>query len=215
MLTIEKKNKELFALLTRMTEMVDESVSMAVDTLADADFSAKDKKSVMQSVLKNDKHIDEFEKAIDQKALELLVLINPYASDFRFVFSVTKISGNLERIADECKNVIKTFPNLPNPISEEIKKMAMEVKDIYRACAKDLLEQNVSTAKERIKKDAEIDAMEIMVLSKFPDNVPYALLAKALERIGDHCTNIIEEFVYAYEGVDLADVRQAAKISEK
>lgn len=213
MLTIERKNKELFRYLTRMTEMVDESVSVAVDTLLMGDFTKKT--DIITGVLKNDKNIDEIEKVIDRKALELLVLINPYASDFRFVFSVTKISSNLERIADECKNVVKTFPSLESPVSDEMQNMAKEVKEVYRACVKDLLAQDVSNAAERIRKDAEIDAMELMVLSKFPDSVPYALLAKALERIGDHCTNIIEEFVYAYEGTDLSDIRQEAKISEK
>lgn len=213
MLTIERKNKELFRYLTRMTEMVDESVSVAVDTLLSGNLGESNE--VINSVLKNDKNIDEIEKVIDRKALELLVLINPYASDFRFVFSVTKISSNLERIADECKNVVKTFPTLKDEIPQEMLNMAKEVKEVYRACVKDLLAQDVSNASERIKKDAQIDAMELMVISKFPDSVPYALLAKALERIGDHCTNIIEEFVYAYEGTDLSDVRQEAKISEK
>lgn len=213
MLVIEKKNRELFTFLTRMTEMVNDSLSFAVNALVEENFDEKEE--IIKKVFKNDKQIDEIEKIIDNKALELLVLINPYASDFRFVFSVTKISGDLERIADECKNVVKTFPNLTKPISQEVKNMASEVEESYKLCINDLLSQNVSNAKERIKKDAEIDAMELVVLSQFPDNVPYALMAKALERIGDHCTNIIEEFVYAYEGVDLADVRRAAKISEK
>ncbi|MDH4200968.1 MAG: phosphate signaling complex protein PhoU [Spirochaetia bacterium] len=197
MLKIEKSVQELRQTLQEMTEIA----SSMVDTIRKS-IHAENFES-LEYVFKQDRYIDSLEKQIDQQAVALLALINPMASDLRFVFSVIKLNADLERIGDECKNVAKELKNLKPPIPVELKELSEKVYEMVIDAVKALLNQDSALSKEIILKDDEVDKLEYLILQKYSDSIRLAFAAKALERIADHTTNIAENVIFATEGIDI------------
>ena len=197
MLKIEKSVQELRKTLKEMTDIVIHMVNEIRSSIEKENFHP------LEYIFQQDKILDELEKKIDQQAVSLLALINPMASDLRFVFSVIKLNADLERIGDECKNVAKELKNLKPPIPDEIKKMSNLVHEMASKSINALLTQNSSMSKEIILNDDEVDQLEYLIQQKYPNSIGLAFAAKALERIADHTTNIAENVIYATEGIDI------------
>ncbi|MDH4263557.1 MAG: phosphate signaling complex protein PhoU [Spirochaetia bacterium] len=197
MLKVEKSVLELRKTLEEMTDIV---ISI-VDTIRTC--IKKENFETLEFVFQQDRHIDDLEKKIDQQAVALLALINPMASDLRFVFSVVKLNSDLERIGDECKNVAKELKTLEPPIPEDLKILADKVYEMVKDAVNALLNQNSALAQEIILKDDEVDKLEYSIQKKYSNSIGIAFAAKALERIADHTTNISENVVFATEGIDI------------
>jgi phosphate transport system protein len=197
MLNVEKSVLELRKTLAEMTEIVISTVDNIRNCIK------KEKFDTLEYVFQQDRNIDSLEKKIDQQAVALLALINPMASDLRFVFSVIKLNSDLERIGDECKNVAKELKNLQPPVPEELKILSDKVYEMVKDSIKALLNQDSSLAKEIILKDDEVDELEYSIQKKYVNSIGIAFAAKALERIADHTTNISENVIFATEGIDI------------
>lgn len=197
MLKVEKSVLELRQTLEEMTEIVISTVGSISTSLNKENFEN------LEFVFQQDRHIDSLEKKIDQQAVALLALINPMASDLRFVFSVIKLNSDLERIGDECKNVAKELKNLQAPIPDELKILSGKVYEMVKDSIKALLNQDSALAKEIILKDDEVDELEYFIQKKYTNSIGIAFAAKALERIADHTTNISENVIFATEGIDI------------
>jgi len=197
MLKIEKSVSELRKTLEEMTEIVISTMDTIRICIKNENFEK------LEYVFQQDRQIDILEKKIDQQAVALLALINPMASDLRFVFSVIKLNSDLERIGDECKNVAKELKNLVPPIPDELKNLSDKVYEMVKNAISALLNQDSNLAKEIILKDDEVDELEYFIQKKYPTSLGIAFAAKALERIADHTTNISENVVFATEGIDI------------
>ena len=197
MLKIEKSVLELRNTLKEMTEIVITTVDSIRNCIKKENFDT------LEFVFQQDRHIDNLEKQLDQQAVALLALINPMASDLRFVFSVIKLNSDLERIGDECKNVAKELKHLKPPIPDELKVLSDKVYEMVKDAVKALLHQDSALAKEIILKDDEVDELEYAIQQKYQNSIGIAFAAKALERIADHTTNISENVVFATEGIDI------------
>jgi|GEM_PF-1938496 len=197
MLKVEKSVSELRQTLEEMTEVVTSTVGTIRTCIHQENFET------LEYVFQQDRHIDSLEKILDQQAVALLALINPMASDLRFVFSVVKLNSDLERIGDECKNVAKELKNLQPPIPEDLKTLADKVYEMVKDSIKALLNQDSVLAKEIILRDDEVDKLEYSIQKKYVNSIGIAFAAKALERIADHTTNISENIIFATEGIDI------------
>ena len=197
MLKIEKSVQELRQTLAEMTEIASSMVDSIRKSIRKENFES------LEYVFQQDRYMDSLEKKMDQQAVALLALINPMASDLRFVFSVIKLNADLERIGDECKNVAKELKNLKPPIPDEFKELSDNVYEMVKDAVKALLTQDSTLSKEIILKDDEVDKLEYAILQKYSDSIRLAFAAKALERIADHTTNIAENVIFATEGIDI------------
>jgi phosphate transport system protein len=156
--------------------------------------------------------------SVDNASLELLAKLAPVAKDLRFIVSVLKINTDLERMGDQCVNIahngrellqsspINAFSDLPK-MCEKVRKMVKESLDSF-------VRGDSAMAHKVILMDDEIDKLKnsaFDLMSDFikanPEQVKPALniilIARNLERLADHATNIAEDVIYAYTGKDI------------
>ncbi len=170
-------------------------------------------------------HVEEVEEAInaaerevDEMAYELLAKEQPMAIDLRFILSVIKINGDLERIGDQATNIaqrakaIHELPQISLPI--DIPEMGEKVRVMIRRAIQALLEADAKMAEGVLAMDDEIDAMNrsvqqelLLVMQQHPVVSSQALsaiiISRNLERSADHATNIAEDVIFWVRGSDV------------
>ncbi len=165
-----------------------------------------------------DSEIDELEKAIDEKVVTYISTHGPMARDCRFLITASKIASELERIADQATTISRRARDLNRSPALKtlgnITVMAAEVQSMLRQSIKSFVERDTDLALEVIGRDKLVDAeykeaareVEASIVSD-PTTTARELhlltVAKALERAGDHATNIAEEVFYLYKGEDI------------
>jgi phosphate transport system protein len=163
-------------------------------------------------VVSEDKKIDEMENQIDEKCLDLLALRQPMAVDLRFITMAMKISTDLERIADLAVDIAQRVLELSGkPMLKplvDIPKLTDLAKEMTKKALDAFVNKDAVLAKEAILLDSQADKLRNLVqkeliedyMSKDPLTVsravPLLLIARHLERICDHATNIAEEVIF-------------------
>lgn len=174
----------------------------------------------------DDEEIDLLEMQIDREGIEVMSRFQPVASDLREVISSIKIGANVERVADQAVNIarrarkLNEHPELPElHLLDEMIKFSFEMfDDAVRAFA----ERNGELAKGIKPRDKELDRLNRelteTLVNKMQDdskNLPGYLnlifIGRCLERIGDHCSNIAEDIVFAVHAKDIRHLAQANK----
>jgi len=202
--------------ILRMGSIVEKQLQQCIEALVSKD------ENLAMHVIENDDLVDNLEKEIENKCIRLIAKEQPLAIDLRTIFTNTKIVTDLERMADYAVDIAKIVKRLKNQdyIKEliDIPKMALLVEIMIKKALDGFIEGNVETAYELCKMDDQVDAyykiifnelLEIMIKDKSTLNqaTQFLFVAKNLERIGDHVTNICEWTVYLVTGelVDLND----------
>ena len=212
----ENELKRLRDLLTQMGGMVESQVALATQALEDKDSEAA------AAVVEQDPKVDHLEKEIEQFVIRLLALRQPMAEDLRRIVAAMKITGDMERIGDYAANVGKRSIvllqfGLPFSLSG-ITRMSRMVQDNLRLVIDAIGEGDVDKLIQVWRSDDVIDDLynalfrELMTyMMEDPRNItPCAhllFIAKNMERIGDHATNIAETMHYAITGKDLPEGR--------
>jgi len=192
--------------LATMGVLVETAIFESIEALKQLDGQRANK------VVDNDKMIDEFENAIDEKCLELLALQQPMAIDLRFITMEMKISTDLERMADLAVDIAQRVLELADkPLLKpliDIPKLAIIAQDMTRGAIESFLNLDAELARKLILRDKEADTLRNLVqqelindyISKdrktIPRAIPLLLVARHLERICDHATNICEDVIY-------------------
>ena len=165
-----------------------------------------------------DAEVDELEKAIDEKVITYISTHGPMARDCRFLITASKIASELERIADQATTISRRARDLNRGPAlktlANISVMAAEVQSMLRQSIKSFVDRDTDLALEVIGRDKLVDAeykeaakeVEASIVAD-PSTTARELhlltVAKALERAGDHATNIAEEVFYLYKGEDI------------
>ncbi|MDR2980276.1 MAG: phosphate signaling complex protein PhoU [Bacteroidales bacterium] len=169
---------------------------------------------IAREIASREKRVDAFELKIDCDCENYIALYNPVAIDLRLVLSLIKISSTLERIGDFCegiaRHVVDDDCNTVEPqIIEELQ--IERIFDVLISMLSDsfvaLESENTKTAGKILLKDEEIDtlyhnSLDIIAnyLQKNTSHIycglKLILLIRKLERIGDHCSNIVEDIVF-------------------
>ncbi|WP_433973291.1 phosphate signaling complex protein PhoU [Tunturiibacter lichenicola] len=170
--------------------------------------------------------INSAERDVDEMAYDLLAKEQPMAIDLRFILSVIKINGDLERIGDQATNIasrtqfLHDSPKISLPI--DIPDMGEKVGVMIRRAIQSLLEADAKLAESVLAMDDEIDDMnrdvqnELMeVMQQHPVVSGQALnaiiISRNLERAADHATNIAEDVIFWVRG---SDVRHKLSLAE-
>ena len=170
--------------------------------------------------IKDDKKLDALEVETERRAVQLIALRAPMAEDLRDVVAALKISGVVERIGDYAKNIAKRVPLLENAGKIEPLSLLPEMARIATAMVHDVLDAFVERDSEAAYRVCQRDD----AVDDFYDSIFRALLthmmenphtisqathllfvAKNLERVGDHATNIAEMVYYAATGQHMTD----------
>jgi phosphate transport system protein len=175
----------------------------------------------------DDEEIDQLEKQIDKDGVDILLRFQPLASDLRRVVSAMKLSSNLERVADQATNIARRARKLnQHPPLSEIE-LIVPMRDHAMVMFKDSLDayvrEDVELARAIVPRDQTLDELNRVVSRKLIErmaNDPEQLrgylnlmfVARHLERVGDHATNIAEESVYAAVAEDIRHQTAAASV---
>ena len=209
--------------LSRLSNMVVEMGGLAESQLASAiEAVAKRDSALAARVVEGDAKVDELERELDNLAIRLFALRQPMARDLREIFAALKIGSDLERICDYAANVAKrsialsqTPPIQPVHALPRMASLALQqVKDVIDA----FVGKDADKALEVWRRDEELDEMYSSIFREFltymmedPRNIGACthllFMAKNIERIGDHATNIAEDLYYLVHGTPLTEIR--------
>ena len=161
-----------------------------------------DRDGVQPDVHAMDERLNQYELKLDHMCEVLLLLREPYAVDFRYIFTTIKVTRDLERIGDEVKVIARWVRKLDGAASEPIREMAHAAKRAVERATDSLLNRDVQGAERVLAGDEKINALEVSVLTT-TESVPEAFIAHAWERIGDRATNIAEGVIYVVRAQDV------------
>ena len=177
-------------------------------------------------VLEIEQAINGAETTVDEMAYELLAKEQPMAIDLRFILSVIKINGDLERIGDQSANIVQraqSMENLPEiSLPVDIEDMGAKVGVMIRTAIQALLEADAKMAESVLLMDDEVDAMNKAVQAELVEVMQQhslvseqalnaILISRNLERAADHATNIAEDVIFWLRG---SDVRHKMSLAE-
>jgi phosphate transport system protein len=151
-------------------------------------------------------------------ALDLLAMEQPMAVDLRFILSVIRINADLERVGDQAVNIavrvreMGAFANIDLPV--DIPKLASLSSAMVRKALQAFIEADADLATSVLKMDDQVDEMNdaafyslSTLIKESPELTPQSLnaliIARNLERVGDHATNIAEDVIFWVRGADV------------
>ena len=202
----------------KMGGIVEQQMAEAVQALVQGDAERA------QQVVQNDYRVNALEVAIDEECTRIVARRQPTASDLRLVMAVIKTITDLERIGDEAKRVAKMVAEesrgtVNEEVRQEMEHMGTLVRDMLRQVLDAFARLDVATAMAVVREDDKIDAKygsitrQLMTyMAEDPRSIPGIMnvlwAARAMERIGDRCTNIAEYIFYLVRGRDIRHINR-------
>jgi phosphate transport system protein len=220
--SFEQELKRLRVLITEMGGMVENEVDLACQAVLEQDNIAAGR------AVEADPKVDAVEREVEQFVIRLLALRQPLAQDLRLIVAALKITAGLERIGDYAANVAKRSIvleqfNMPFSLTG-LAHMSQLVQQNIKSVVDAFGESDTDKALLVWRSDAMIDDIYnalfrelVTYMMEDPRNITpcthLLFIAKNLERIGDHATNIAETIYYAVTGEPLADARPKGETS--
>jgi len=207
---------ELKERLLVMAGMAEQGIQRAVEAYSTRDLS------ICELVFRSEPSINRLEREIDQMALDLLAMEQPMAIDLRFILSVIRINADLERVGDQAVNIavrvreMGAFANIDLPV--DIPKLASLSLAMVRKALQAFIEGNAEMADSIFEMDDHVDEMNdaaynalSSLIREKPELTPQSLnaliIARNLERVGDHATNIAEDVIFWYAALTFVIMR--------
>jgi phosphate transport system protein len=205
---------QIRGLVSEMGGRAEAAINESIQALARLDLDRA------ATVVEEDRKIDELEAEIERQVIRLIALRAPMADDLREAVAALKISGVIERIGDYAKNIAKRVPLLVDMRSAEpltiLPAMARNVSDMLHTVLDAYAARDAGAAVIVRESDRQVDDFYnslfrtlLTYMMENPNSItPSAhllFIAKNLERIGDHCTNIAEMVYFAATGEQLSD----------
>jgi phosphate transport system protein len=170
------------------------------------------------SVIADDAEIDSLEKSIDDSGVEIMARFHPMAKDLREVVSAMKVGSNLERVADQAVSIARRSRRLNRqpvlPETATLEPMFRTAMDIFRSSVRSFADRDEAIGRGLKQRDRELDAMHHDIIdrltlrmgddsSRVESYLDLIFIARFIERIGDHATNIAEDAVFAASAQDI------------
>ena len=203
---IDQELEELNKDILRMGAFAEEAIYKSVEALKDRD------KDMAKSVIENDSSIDKLELAVDEKCIDLIARYQPMAKDLRFITTGMKINAELERIADIAVDIAqRTLEIADKPLLKpliDIPKLTAIAQNMVKMSIDAFVKGDIALAKKVLLSDSEADQLRNVIQKELiedymlkdgttvPRAVQLLLIARFLERICDHTTNIAEDVIY-------------------
>ena len=209
----DEELNHLAADVARMGGLAEAEVSDALDTITHRDLT------LVQTVIERDLKLDALDSEIERRTIRLIALRQPVAQDLRRTVAAMKIAQNLERIGDLAKNIAKRGAVLADtepvtPLTRSIDRMgrlvAGRLKEVLDAYTTGDIDRAISVWSQDDEVDEHYDSLFRELLTYMmgdPRTITAGahllFIAKNLERIGDHATNIAEIVHYEISGEEL------------
>jgi len=204
--------QDLFKTVVSMGNLAEEMIRLAVRSLVVRD------ESLQERVFAAEQEVNALQVKVDETAVRLTILQQPVARDARFLFMASRIGGELERVADHAINislsarhVIEAPPLRP---LVELPIMADVAQKMVRDSLSAMINRDINMAQAVLEDETKVDAFRNKIFQTLLEwmkqdsttidrAMSLILIARNLERIGDHATNIAEEIIYWIQGRDV------------
>ncbi len=202
----DEELKDLNVRILKMGALAEEAIMSSVKSLKEQD------KGLALKVIDSDKQIDMMELEIEERCLEMLALHQPIAIDLRFITTAMKLNNELERIADLAVDIAqRVLEIVDKPLLKplvDIPKLCAIAQGMVKQGIDAFVNRDIELAKKVVLTDPEADKLRNFVQDELindyiakdkstaPRAVPLLLIARHLERICDHATNIAEDVIY-------------------
>lgn len=209
----EEVEEELRNRLLHMGSLVEQMISLAAKGLMER------KDEPLKKVYENERLVNQLHIEIDDRCVKLIALHQPAASDLRFIIACVKINSDLERVGDQAVNIVQnTEIMLAQPQLErkllDIPRMTELAKGMLKDGLDAFVKKDVELARSVLQRDSEEDKLkseafhELMQLMQSDSStiqraLCLILIARNLERIADHATNIAEDVIFMALGKDI------------
>ena len=208
----EEQLDDLRKRLLAMSGLVESAIYRSILALIEKD---EDQANL---VLQNESRINQMEIEIDEQATRLLALDQPVAADLRFITATIKINSNLERMGDLAVNIAERALSLMHePVLNtviDIPHMANLVESMVRKALDAFVQKDAELARSVLLSDDAVDEMRDLIYRKLvsymqqdprsvPQGIDFIFVARNLERVADHATNIAEDVIFLVEAKDV------------
>lgn len=195
--------------LIEMGNLVESAIKIAITALKEQNVE------LAKRIIKEDNEIDDMERKIEQRCLKLLLQQQPVAKDLRFISSALKMITDMERIGDQAADISEIAIGLAGQtyLKElvHIPQMADVAIEMVKTSIDSFVRRDIELVKKVISYDDKVDELFDIIKDELVDlireNIEYKeqvvdllMIAKYLERIGDHAENIAEWVYFAIEG---------------
>lgn len=205
----DEELKELNEQILKMGAMTEEAIMSSVKALMEQN------RDLALKLISSDKQIDMMELDIEEHCLAMLAIHQPVAIDLRFITTALKLNNELERIADLAVDVAqRVLEIVDKPLLKplvDIPKLCAVAQSMLKDAIDAFVNRDIELAKKVVLRDSEADKLRNLVQQELindfmvkdgttaPRAVPLLLIARHLERICDHTTNIAEDVIYMVE----------------
>ena len=206
---LDEELKELHKDILKMGVFAQEAIFKSTEALKNRD------KQLVQQVVSADEAVDKLELAVDEKCIDLIARHQPMAGDLRFITTGMKINAELERIADLAVDIAQWVGELVDkPLLKpliDIPKLSTIAQNMVRDAIDSFVNKDAELARKVVLTDPQADKLRNLVQEELINDymmrdaktadraVPLLLIARFLERICDHSTNIAEDVIYMVE----------------
>lgn len=203
----EEQLEKLNTSIQSMGKMVEVAIESTMLSLMGRDIEAA------KTVKSNDYAIDDMERDIENQCLKLLLQQQPVAGDLRMITSALKMITDLERIGDHAVDIadlVMSLPNLKYKKMSTLEEMTTQTLKMLHDGISSYIDRDYNKAKNVIASDDGVDQLYHSIKSDLIEKIKntaegekildYLLIAKYIERIGDHAVNIAEWVVFALTG---------------
>ncbi|MDQ7797416.1 MAG: phosphate signaling complex protein PhoU [Candidatus Edwardsbacteria bacterium] len=205
---LDQLKQQLLKMGALAEAMIDAAVTALVERNADQ----------LKQIYEQEKEVNNLQVSIDEDCLRLTALYQPTAGDLRFLLGASKINTELERLGDQAINICEVVnkllkePQLKPLI--DIPKMVSIATDMVRDSLNAFVERNVDKARAVLMQDDQLDDLKDKIVAELTEfmtkdsgsvsrAIQLILVARSLERIGDHATNIAEDVIFVVQGRDI------------
>lgn len=202
--------------LDKMNGMLEEMGELCTQAIYNASKALKDRESgIAKTVVSDDEEIDQMEKEVERICLKLLLQQQPVAKDLRQISAALKMITDMERIGDQAADIARII--LKSEITDhreiaKIQEMADKTSKMVKNSITAFINKDLEMTKKVIESDEQVNVLfkeiktslvELIVKSKehSSEAIDLIMIAKYLERIGDHATNIAEWVEFSITGV--------------
>ena len=209
---IDSQLEDLKKLMLEMGGFVEKALTFTTTGLLKKDLNS------LKEVHRTEQLINELQIKIDNACLQVLAKQGPVAKDLRLILAIIKINTDLERMGDQCVNIAHIGRELVErgtwgPVPD-LELMAASAAKMVKSALDSFVKMDIGAAKQVLGMDDEVDKFRnkiyrdsVQLMKKdiinLQDYLDFILIARNLERLGDHSTNIAEDVIFAFSGKDV------------
>jgi len=211
--TVKSYDKDIKSISETIEDLLT-LVLQSIDMVEELMKNPNEQKEFLEKITDHDYKINSLDNLVEKKVTSMLALRQPMAIDLRFVVSAIKVAGDLERIGDQAKSIIKKMAYIEEQIDDKTKGSLFKMLDIARIMVGDavhaFINHDADKAKAVLEKDDDIDHIYLNlfnILERDSSNrreiktiFNVLFISKNFERLADHSTNIAEVTNYVISG---------------